>query len=130
MIMKFEVGDKVKAFGCDGEVVGVYDAQSVVYPLVVEFLGCKLTADFEANGRFGSWHKEPSLVLIEKARKYVEFNDWETGKYYKHQDKNKVYAKMDGLPFEQMNPCGFIPSKNSVEFFAINKFYEVRDEAK
>jgi hypothetical protein len=128
--MKFGVGDKVKAFGCEGEVVEVLLPPIAAYPIICRFPDVCGNLSFTEAGRLESWHKEPSLVLVEKARKYVKFKDWEEGKLYKHQERSKVYAKMDGLPFEQMYPSGFIPSKNSIGFFVENKFYEVEDETK
>ena len=62
--VKFEVGDKVKAFGCEGVVEVLYE----------DTVGVKFQRNyhiryFYTDGKLYDWHKEPSLFLIEKAKK-------------------------------------------------------------
>ena len=69
----FEVGDKVRAFGVDGVVVSI--TYSGDYPVEVEFTLLdmdKRTDSFDKNGKYMKWHKEPTLVLVEKAKKKVK----------------------------------------------------------
>ena len=65
MKQKFEVGDKVRAWGVDGVVVTVDGGEPSVR--------VKFHDDhhrwFGGDGRCQSWHKEPSLFLVEKAKK-------------------------------------------------------------
>lgn len=63
----FKVGDIVEAFGCRGTVVDIRDDE---YPVVVSF--DDNTNSFTQDGRERTWHKEPSLKLIERA---VEFEE-------------------------------------------------------
>lgn len=69
----FEVGDKVRAFGCEGviEHVSSEDIQNVR----VQYGPNGPYQWFFKNGLAEIWHKEPSLVLVEKAKhepKFVE----------------------------------------------------------
>ena len=68
--IKFQVGDKVEAFGCSGEVK--YTDKTSLYPIGVIFEGTDKREDiFLADGRSDGWHKEPSLKLIERPKKKV-----------------------------------------------------------
>lgn len=58
--MKFQVGDKVKAFGVKGQVVSVEDCP--MYPLLIKF-DIGTSAEFTKDGRLEHWHKEQSLEL-------------------------------------------------------------------
>ena len=79
METKFEVGDKVKAFGLNGVVIS---CNSFGCPRA-SFEGGYVDS-FHENGLFSSWHKEPSLFLVEKAKK--------------SRDKKRYYAwKIKGL---------------------------------
>ena len=77
METKFEVGDKVRAFGLDGFVKKVED--NVAYPIRAAFLresGDMIDEIFTLDGRNEFWHKEPSLVLVEKAKKEEPIVQW------------------------------------------------------
>lgn len=67
--MDFKVGDKVRAWGVDGVVVDVRYFEP--YHISVEFQGERIK-DFLPDGREFSWHKEPSLTLIERAEEFEE----------------------------------------------------------
>jgi hypothetical protein len=71
--MNFQVGDKVRAFGCEGRVI--MDYMPAPFPLLVT-LGSRSVDDIEcrfmADGRSEEWHKEPSLVLVERPKKTVK----------------------------------------------------------
>lgn len=59
---KFEVGDKVSWCGAEGVVSKVY--LNYEYPIEADF-----TIDFHfftSDGKLWDWHKEPSLIMIEK----------------------------------------------------------------
>lgn len=66
----FEVGDKVRAFGCDGT-VDLLDTESVR----VSFGNYNYTW-FKLDGRQSDWHKEPSLILIERPVKKFKKSFW------------------------------------------------------
>lgn len=64
----FDLNDRVSAFGVEGVVVSVeYDYQGI-YPIRVKFINGQYK-DFTIDGKYESWHLEPSLKLIEKAKK-------------------------------------------------------------
>lgn len=65
----FEVGDIVEAFGLKGIVVKIRDCQ--YFPIQVKFCNDN-SATFCSSGKLQSWHLEPSLKLIEKAKKKVK----------------------------------------------------------
>lgn len=69
---KFEVGDKVRAFGVDGIVGKVEDGK---LPVGVKFCG-NYYRWFTEDGRRADWHKEPSLFLVEKAKKEEPIVQW------------------------------------------------------
>jgi hypothetical protein len=66
MSEKFDVGDVVTAFGNRGAVVRV-DLRAN-YGVTVEFEGGGVEY-FTNDGKINGWQKEPSLKLIEKAKK-------------------------------------------------------------
>lgn len=68
MKTKFEIGDKVEAFGFEGTVSGIN--KNDTYAVTVQFTNGK-SSSFTRDGRFYDWHNEPSLKLIEKAKKKV-----------------------------------------------------------
>lgn len=66
---EFKVGDIVTAFGLKGTVI--LNNLGPPYPIVVEYE----TGDLEyfyTTGHLNSWHKEPSLKLIERPKKKVK----------------------------------------------------------
>ena len=71
METKFELCDKVRAFGVDG-VVNRIDRHMGVS---VRFINGTLKW-FICDGRAESWHKEPSLILVEKAKKEEPVIQW------------------------------------------------------
>lgn len=70
----FQVGDKVRAFGCDG-VVRCTKASYSSYKVEVDFDNIKGIC-FTSDGRYMDWHKEPSLILIERPVKKVKKSFW------------------------------------------------------
>lgn len=67
-VLDFEIGDKVTAFGVEGVVYSVkVTDQDDPYSVVVQFplFGDKRIL-FTADGKYETWHAEPSLKLIEK----------------------------------------------------------------
>ena len=72
MSTQFEVGDKVRAFGVDGVVVQVDGDKPSVR--------VKFHDDhhrwFNEDGKYQSWHKEPSIILVEKAKKEEPIIQW------------------------------------------------------
>ena len=127
--MKFEVGDKVKAFGCEGEVIEILNYPLLTtYPIICRFPDVCGKLSFSNCGKLENWHKEPSLFLVEKARKYVEFKDWEELAPYRTDGSGMFYTKRNGLPGFFVSHCvAPIPFDKCVSFFTENKFYEVRD---
>ncbi len=72
--MEFKVGDKVEWMGVIGTVVitpGYNRNSNVIYPLEVDFNvnGVRL---FTRDGKLESFHKEPSLKLVERPKKKVK----------------------------------------------------------
>lgn len=65
----FKVGSKVRAFGVDGVVICFND--SPTYPIHVDF-GNGNFSSFTLDCKHCTWHKEPSLVLVERAEKFEE----------------------------------------------------------
>lgn len=65
----FDLNDRVSAFGVEGIVLSIKD--DVYYPIYVEFDN-KQYARFTNDGKYQCWHLEPSLKLIEKAKKKVK----------------------------------------------------------
>lgn len=65
----FQVGDKVRAFGLDGVVKSIEADDS--YSVEVKFENDKYTC-FTMEGKDCDWHKESSLVLIERPKKLVK----------------------------------------------------------
>lgn len=66
----FKVGDKVRAFGVDGVVTNIHNRYT--YPVIVDFGIGKYILCFTSNGKYQDWHKEPTLVLVERAEKFEE----------------------------------------------------------
>lgn len=68
--MSFKVGDKVKAFGCEGIVTKIGPLGEMV---TVNFnADSDFIEFFYPDGKLRTWHKEPSLVLVERAKKKVK----------------------------------------------------------
>jgi len=67
----FKVGDKVKWAGVEGVVSGIIEDGN--YPIWVSFENCRGGGiAFKQDGKLLDWHKEPSLVLVERAAKFEE----------------------------------------------------------
>ena len=72
MKSKFKVGDKVQAFGIDGEVTIVNE--DIRYGVMVKMdstTGNHYIA-FTEDGMYFDWHNRPSLELIERPVRYIE----------------------------------------------------------
>jgi len=68
---KFQVGDKVSAFGVEGEVLHNNACVLKNFPVVCKF-GNNVINYFMKDGKYCDWHKEPSLKLIERPKKKVK----------------------------------------------------------
>ena len=66
----FELNDRVTAFGVDGVVVSIDEDREDGFPIYVNFNGTLNL--FTIDGKYAKWHLEPSLKLIEKAKKKVK----------------------------------------------------------
>lgn len=71
MSTEFKVGDRVKAFGCEGVVAHVTEEPPNKLPLCVHYENGK-TRWYYPDGREEEWHKEPSLKLIARAKTKVK----------------------------------------------------------
>lgn len=71
---QFQVGDKVRAFGCDGFVTKIETAPTQ-YPVLVRF-NTDYNTTFTPDGRLHTQHKEPSLMLIERPIRKVRKTFW------------------------------------------------------
>lgn len=68
MEAKFKVGDRVRAWGIDGVV-----QPSCTYSTdVLVLFDDGHNQHFDKEGKAQSWHKEPSLVLVERPKKKVK----------------------------------------------------------
>ncbi len=67
--MNFQVGDKVRAFGLDGVVKSTDGFSCCTIMVNFQFAGVR---SFFSDGRYMEWMKEPSLVLVERAKKKVK----------------------------------------------------------
>lgn len=65
---KFQVGDKISAFGVEGEVVSINVSGD--FPIKCNFVD-GYSATFSSDGRYYDW-QEPSLKLIERPKKKVK----------------------------------------------------------
>jgi len=72
-VSDFKVGDKVMAFGIEGEVVEILNRD--YYP-VKAWLYDTCTYFFTSDGKAADWHKTPSLKLIERPKKNKVFKEW------------------------------------------------------
>lgn len=96
----FSVGDKVRSFGLDGVITGISNIGA--YPVSVKWDSRDAGADsFTLDGRFSVFHKEPAIVLVEKAKKKIKLykyiyssssGNWnETISYFKDDSDFKNY---------------------------------------
>lgn len=69
----FEVGDTVEAFGVIGTVKEILIRDPL--PVIIEFPG-GLFKSFPVEGKREIWHLDPSLKLIEKAKRKVKKKFW------------------------------------------------------
>ena len=103
METKFEVGDKVRAFGVDG-VVEIIDAAGSIKVNFVNGVRCW----FIKNGKFSAWHKEPSLFLVEKAKKEEPVVQWYSVlAKHKSQERPKRYSGTYKGEDDFLNTIGF-----------------------
>lgn len=121
--MKFQVGDKVKAFGFGGQVIEI-DLQSE-WPVKVKFPLANAKEDFKADGKLFDWHAEPSLVLIERPKpepKYVKKT------MYLGVGKNmRLGVNLHDLPKaaqEYPDAIGYAP----IEVFVVEDAYKGKEE--
>jgi hypothetical protein len=74
---KFKLGDKVKVFGCVGVVLEISDNLIINEPwlrvhVCIETGEGPKYLNFTDDGKQSRWHKEPSLVLVERAKTKVK----------------------------------------------------------
>jgi hypothetical protein len=78
---KFFKGDLVKWGGVIGKVTESYDHG--LFPVFVSFGRCEQRNQFTEDGRVWDWHKEPSLILVERPKKKIKktfyFASWASG---------------------------------------------------
>jgi hypothetical protein len=85
MSEKFEVGDVVEAFGERGTIVSVREEDYSLYKVVLSEVTPRVVLSFNSQGKYFDWQKEPSLKLIEKAKK-----EEPKKKYYKMIYKDRM----------------------------------------
>lgn len=73
MTTEFKKGDKVEAFGWNGEVVDMFYGS--LYPVRVKYEG-GFEDVFTIDGRFFDLHKLPSLKLIERKKEKKKVEHW------------------------------------------------------
>ena len=95
---KFEVGDTVSWCGITGTVIKIVDYGDYTYPVVTTFPHERL-ASFTSDGKYYSWHKEPSLKLVSKAKKKITVDCWvnlyDGGKlimHYRNKEDSEYHA--------------------------------------
>ena len=93
----FEVGDIVEWCGIKGKIVFIY-SESTRYPILVRFDNNE-EKPFAKDGKYYDWHLEPSLKLIEKAKKKVKKRFW----LFIHESEiDKLY--LEAATLYTMNP--------------------------
>lgn len=71
---EFEVGDICEAFVAKCEVIDVNIDSCSGYTVKIRYINDdKNTHTFTKDGRLINWHKKPSLILIEKAKKEPKY---------------------------------------------------------
>lgn len=121
----FKVGDIVSWHGTKGEIVKEDENKNNLFPLFVKLEDCEAYSldqfTFSRDGKHMPFHKESSLILIKRFKKFIAFEDWKTGTQYKTDGDTRRYIKFKGLPF-----CLTTHSyPDNINFFIKNKFYEV-----
>ena len=81
----FKVGDRVKAFGCEGVVIQILNDMLTVELGGIEIGPSSHREYFHLDGLYERWHKEPSLVLVSRAntkvKLYPALCKYDTGYY-------------------------------------------------
>jgi len=100
MSRPFLVGDRVKAFGCEGVIVeSINNSSLMTMQVCADFEGQRLW--FCGEGKFFDWNKEPSLVHLDPpAKKMVKKKMWtvcfEDRPSTEYWDKTKMkYAQIE-----------------------------------
>lgn len=102
---KFEVGDKVRAWGLDGVVTEVGDHGDTSVKVLIE--GGRRYS-FTPAGMSLDWHKEPSLFLVEKAKKEEPVIQWYSVlAKHKSQERPKRYSGTYKGEDDFLNTIGF-----------------------
>ena len=102
---QFEVGDKVRAWGIDGVVIEVRDHGDNSVKVQIE--GGRRDS-FSPAGMYLYWHKEPSLFLVEKAKKEEPIVQWfSVLAKHKNYDRPKQYTGTYKNEDDFLNTVGF-----------------------
>ena len=64
--MDFKIGDSVEAFGCLGKVTGIDEY------INVHFEDDYSSICFFLDGKYSSWHKDPSLKFISREKQKIK----------------------------------------------------------
>lgn len=72
MSTEFKVNDRVKAFGCEGVVLEISNKLHLEVHVRLESNDGAKHMFFTSQGKLMVWHKEPSLVLVERAKTKVK----------------------------------------------------------
>ena len=113
MKSKFKVGDKVQAFGIDGEVTIVNE--DIRYGVMVKMdstTGNHYIA-FTEDGMYFDWHNRPSLELIDRPVRYIEKTVYQGAgtNYLSTYYYDTIKEAIEGHP----NPIGYIEMKLMVK---------------
>lgn len=109
----FKVNDKVKWMGVEGVVIGIGVADET-YPIWVSFKNGK-DGRFTRDGKQLVWHKEPSLVLVERAEKFEEVVGHRC--VYKHSGDVCIASVIDDTIEAAMNRTDHSIGYQEVKYF-------------
>lgn len=94
---KFQLNDRVSAFGVEGVVKKV---DLVNPPVGVDFDTYPNRIYFDSDGKYERWHKEPSLTLIERPKKMKKV--WVN--LYNDENKSKFWSYFSSKEFADKYP--------------------------
>lgn len=97
----FKVGDKVRAWGVDG-IVTNHRGLDADYPVIVKFDHDNLHDFFTLDGKLLFWHKEPSLVLVERAEKFEEVVGYVPVKTTVYETKEEALAQPNAVGYREI----------------------------
>lgn len=94
------VGSKVRAWGVDG-IVTNHRGVDADYPVIVDF-GNGDANSFTLDGKYYRWHKEPSLVLVERAEKFEEVVGYVPVKTTVYETKEEALAQPKAVGYREI----------------------------